>query len=272
MHSALTRLQTTFSAFTTYASLLAALVALTALLTTPVPTIPPGALTLHNIQTVKGRPHYYTAKKEEYAHVKFDLDLNLDALFTWNTKQVFLYIVASYPPPSAARAARPAELVIWDAVLPSPAQRTHHNHYVGPALHAAHPGSLALHGQRPKYQITDPSGRVAGTRNATLSLHYNVQPWVGALVWGDAAPRPSAAVSAATAAKLARREAELGDWWMRLVPGWVKGLTWVTMGGEARTGSFDMPAVKERKEAAKEAGGSLGTAKGGERGREAGFF
>ena len=24
--------------------------------------------------SVKGRPHYYSLKKEEYAHIKFDLD------------------------------------------------------------------------------------------------------------------------------------------------------------------------------------------------------
>lgn len=26
---------------------------------------------------VKGRPHYYSTKKEEYAHIKFDLDAGM---------------------------------------------------------------------------------------------------------------------------------------------------------------------------------------------------
>jgi hypothetical protein len=29
---------------------------------------------------VKGRPHYYSPKKEEYAHIKFDLDAGLSSL------------------------------------------------------------------------------------------------------------------------------------------------------------------------------------------------
>ena len=42
---------------------------------------------------------------------------------------------------------------------------------------------MRLSNQKPKYQITDVSGKIAGRENATLSLHWNVQPWVGALVW-----------------------------------------------------------------------------------------
>ena len=44
-------------------------------------------------------------------------------------------------------------------------------------------GILKLDNQRPKYQISDVSGRIAGRANATLELGWNVQPWVGALTW-----------------------------------------------------------------------------------------
>lgn len=44
-------------------------------------------------------------------------------------------------------------------------------------------GILKLKNQRPKYQITHPSGKVAMVENVTLKLHYNVQPWVGLLTW-----------------------------------------------------------------------------------------
>lgn len=37
--------------------------------------------------------------------------------------------------------------------------------------------------QKPKYQITAPTGNVANTENVVLRLHYNVQPWVGILTW-----------------------------------------------------------------------------------------
>lgn len=44
-------------------------------------------------------------------------------------------------------------------------------------------GKLKLKNQKPKYQITHPSGKIAQTADVTLKLHYNVQPWVGLLTW-----------------------------------------------------------------------------------------
>ena len=44
-------------------------------------------------------------------------------------------------------------------------------------------GILKLKNQRPKYQITHPSGKVANLENVRLRLHYNVQPWAGLLTW-----------------------------------------------------------------------------------------
>lgn len=46
-----------------------------------------------------------------------------------------------------------------------------------------HSGKLKLKNQKPKYQITHPSGKIANTDDVTLKLHYNVQPWVGLLTW-----------------------------------------------------------------------------------------
>lgn len=44
-------------------------------------------------------------------------------------------------------------------------------------------GELHLQNQRPKYQITDISGKLQSRENVTLELGWNVQPWVGALTW-----------------------------------------------------------------------------------------
>lgn len=46
-------------------------------------------------------------------------------------------------------------------------------------------GKLSIKNQRPKYQITHPSGKIAQTDDVQLRLHYNVQPWVGALTWNQ---------------------------------------------------------------------------------------
>jgi signal peptidase complex subunit 3 len=44
-------------------------------------------------------------------------------------------------------------------------------------------GELHLRNQRPKYQITDISGKLQNRTDVVLELGWNVQPWVGALTW-----------------------------------------------------------------------------------------
>jgi signal peptidase complex subunit 3 len=225
MHSALVRLQNVFGFFTTVAFSVAAVIALSSFIT---PQSPSANIQLRNVQVVKGRPHYYSSKREEYAHVKFDLDAgtsllqthcsappnhasDLTTLFSWNTKQVFLYLKAVYP---SARASEPAsEAIIWDAILASSTAPWNQLHFVHPdakskskvlpkkskkALAAAkakpgykpqdadllYPrGELHLRNQRPKYQITDISGKLQNRTDVVLELGWNVQPWVGALTW-----------------------------------------------------------------------------------------
>lgn len=80
-------------------------------------------------------------------------------------------------------------------------------------------------------------------------MNWNVQPWVGALTWGSAAGDVGAGGPGMA-------------WWRRALV----GLSWRGIAGKgARSGAFDMPALKDRKEA----GGAqaLGTDKGGEANR-----
>ena len=71
MHSALVRLQNVFGFFTTVAFTVAAVIALSSFVA---PQSPSADIQVRSVQVVKGRPHYYSYKKEEYAHIKFDLD------------------------------------------------------------------------------------------------------------------------------------------------------------------------------------------------------
>lgn len=68
------------------------------------------------MRRVKGRPHYYSSKKEEYAIIKFSLDADLSSLFTWNTKQVFVYVTAEWPGVNNST----NEAVIWDSIITNP--------------------------------------------------------------------------------------------------------------------------------------------------------
>ncbi|RMZ04921.1 hypothetical protein D0860_06169 [Hortaea werneckii] len=222
MHNSLTRVQNVFGFFTSVAFAVACAIAVSVFLH---PQSPAASLELRNVQVTK---------REEYAHVKFDLDagmaphrhdqdtaqeelttpifplLDLTSLFSWNTKQIFLYITASYPS-SNHSTIPPSESIIWDAIIPADNSPFHPNTYIHPPHKndassksqkskktkrsfaaskpyppGGSPGIVQLSNQKPKYQITDISGRLASRSNATLTLHWNVQPWVGALWWTNA--------------------------------------------------------------------------------------
>lgn len=226
MHNTLTRLQNTFGYFTSCAFFLAFLISAISFLPinpTPTPeTSPSATLSVRNVQVVRGRPHYYSSKREEYAHIRFDLDADLSALFNWNTKQVFVYVSAEYgaeepqglgPDGRAGslprRSAGMNKAVIWDTIIPAPATpwslaNVRERYFPAAAKKPTSkktsptsskggdkakttaitkPGRLTLNNQKPKYQITHPSGVISSRPNATLTLSWNVQPWVGPLLW-----------------------------------------------------------------------------------------
>lgn len=225
MYNSLVRIQNTFGFFTTVAFVVGMLIAGTDLLSARNPS---ASLKTTSVQVVRGRPHYYSTKKEEYAIIKFSMDADLSSLFTWNTKQVFVYVTAEWPASSSGAANATNQAVIWDSIITAPS--ADHLSNLGPAtlkklirsakgksidpsryegplfLFSVAPsfclgflsgtkqaetntankkfsGILKLKNQRPKYQITHPSGKIASTPDVRLRLHYNVQPWVGALAW-----------------------------------------------------------------------------------------
>ena len=51
------------------------------------------------------------------------------------------------------------------------------------AANATTSGIVKLQNSKPKYQITDISGTLAGRQNVTLVVGWNVQPWIGLLTW-----------------------------------------------------------------------------------------
>ncbi|KAF5006840.1 hypothetical protein FDECE_6820 [Fusarium decemcellulare] len=187
MYNSLTRVQNAFGFFTTVAFVVAAFIAASDLVTPRTPST--GIVAPTNVQVVKGRPHYYSSKKEEYAIIKFSLDADFSSLFTWNTKQLFVYVTAEWPGPGNAT----NEAVIWDSIITNPS--ADHLQNIGPVAMKKlkrsaegksidpNRGVLKLRNQKPKYQITHPSGKIAEKDDVEIKVHYNVQPWVGLLTW-----------------------------------------------------------------------------------------
>jgi len=200
MHSMLNRVQNVFGFFTTVAFFVAAMAALSVLWH---PASADVSISLSKIEIVKGRPHYYSTKREEYANIRFDLDADLSSLFTWNTKQLFVYVLASYPSNTSSlspHAHEPSEAIIWDTIIPAPAPRFAYTNLrdryfprkvtkksssktPNTSTELTKPGLLNLRKQKPKYQITDITGKMSERGNASLVVGWNVQPWVGALLW-----------------------------------------------------------------------------------------
>lgn len=143
---------------------------------------------------------------------------DLSPLFNWNTKQLFVYVFATYPSTENATAVRPSESILWDTIIPAPESpysfSALRDRYFPAAAAASKPkrglskkntgangnsganrdkskgkdkdqapGILRLRNQRPKYQIGDVSGKMAERPGVSLAVGWNVQPWVGALWW-----------------------------------------------------------------------------------------
>ena len=228
---------------------------------------------------MKGRPNYYSRTPEEFAHITFDLTTDLSPLFTWNTKQVFLYITTTYPAspssPSqkkasgskASTAPKPdTTAVLWDAILQHPLAPVHVNHFdpsnptgrkpftpsggkkgkknepkePEKAKSIADVAIIRLAGQKPKYQITDPTGRLAGRGNSSLQLNWNVQPWVGALTWGAGglSPSPDDDVVGTKSERKSGGWFGHSSWWH----------TWRAIPGYSQTEKFDMPRIRNATE------------------------
>ena len=193
---------------------------------------------------------------------------DLSSLFNWNTKQVFVYVVARWPSSTSMSTniedrQTYSEAVIWDAIIPSTSLLKTNlipSYVEGSKLErekacdkktkkkkepkssgsiltgtssatfaaipnpddpaSRPPGVLKMQNHKPKYQITDISGTIAERANVTLDVRFNVQPWVGALIWSRTAgvfsgdpehgKRPAGGSSARGAAAKAGKR--LGRW------------------------------------------------------------
>lgn len=103
-------------------------------------------------------------KAKENLKLKFDLDADFSPLFNWNTKQIFVYLSAEYP---GKRPDITNSVTFWDKIITSKDESIVH-----------------LSNTRGSYTVYDVD-KYFPSSNATLKLSWNVQPYVGFLVYGD---------------------------------------------------------------------------------------
>ena len=134
--------------------------------------------------SVRGRPHYYSSKKEEYAIIKFSLDADLSSLFTWNTKNLFVYVTAEWPSAGGSGSGQNAtnQAVIWDSIITAPS-----------ADHLANLGPVAMKKLKRSAQgkSIDPS-RYVPVSLLTYLPTYLVDRWADSHAAGNLPSRTSA--------------------------------------------------------------------------------
>lgn len=103
-------------------------------------------------------------KPKENSKISFDLDADLTPLFNWNTKQVFVYLTAEYPGKSDGSLNK---VTYWDKIITSKDDAILH-----------------LKNQKSKYSVWDVE-KSFRRREATVKLEWNIQPYVGPLIFGE---------------------------------------------------------------------------------------
>ncbi|KAK6463928.1 microsomal signal peptidase subunit 3 [Scheffersomyces coipomensis] len=111
----------------------------------------------HNYGSVNRKP-------KENSKVQFDLDADLTPLFNWNTKQVFAYVTAEYPGKTPGSSNK---VTYWDSIIVYKEDAKIH-----------------LTNQRSKYSVWDVENSFR-EREAILKLEWNIQPYIGPLIFGE---------------------------------------------------------------------------------------
>ncbi|XP_014817194.1 signal peptidase complex subunit 3 [Numenius arquata] len=112
-------------------------------------------VTLKNVEDFTG-----PRERSDLGFVTFDITADLQSIFDWNVKQLFLYLSAEYSTKNNAL----NQVVLWDKIM----------------LRGDNP-RLLLKDMKSKYFFFDDGNGLKGNRNVTLTLSWNVVPNAGIL-------------------------------------------------------------------------------------------
>jgi signal peptidase complex subunit 3 len=99
---------------------------------------------------------FQKSKGNDEVSMTLNVSANLESLFTWNTKQVFVFLAAEYESPKNSL----NQVSLWDGILPS-------------KEHA----QFLIHTKN-KYRFTDQGSNLRG-KEYNLTLHWHVMPKTG---------------------------------------------------------------------------------------------
>jgi len=180
MHSTYNRLSTILSHASTALMALLGLVAVTSYLTLPVAE--KGNIDVKTVQVYQERH-----RPNEVAWMRYDLDADLRPLFTWNTKQVFVYLVVDYNDAPKNNNTRVAAQTGDEISLAQDAKAENSIVAWDRIVRRKRDGRLRIEGGRNKYPLKAVGKKFFGAEPFRARLMYNVMPWVGMLTYGEAA-------------------------------------------------------------------------------------
>ncbi|KAI0216800.1 Signal peptidase complex subunit 3 [Lamellibrachia satsuma] len=99
-------------------------------------------------------------EKNDLGFITFDLKADMNPLFNWNVKQLFLYLTAEYETDNN----KVNQVVLWDKII----QR-------------GEKAVIDLNSMNTKYYFFDDGNGLRSNKNVTLSLAWNVIPNAGTL-------------------------------------------------------------------------------------------
>ncbi|CAB4394712.1 signal peptidase 22 kDa subunit [Rhizophagus irregularis] len=111
----------------------------------------------------------YDNKETEFAFIEMNIDADLTSLFNWNTKQLFVAVVAEYETKSHEL----NQVVLWDSIIQSKED--------------AHIKEDKVRNENEFVDITPKFGEV----KANYSIYWDLMPYVGYLMSGKIEPNQS---------------------------------------------------------------------------------
>ncbi|KAF5740597.1 signal peptidase complex subunit 3B-like [Tripterygium wilfordii] len=112
---------------------------------------PSAEIQISNINWFQKQPH-----GNDEVSLSMNISADLQSLFTWNTKQVFLFVAAEYDTPKNSL----NQVSLWDAIIPT---KEHAKFWI----HTSN-----------KYRFIDQGSNLRG-KKFNLTLHWHVMPKTG---------------------------------------------------------------------------------------------
>ncbi|XP_013394466.1 signal peptidase complex subunit 3-like [Lingula anatina] len=110
---------------------------------------------------VKNVPDYSASReKNDLGFITFDLQADLNSIFNWNVKLLFVYLTAEYQ----TKSNEVNQVVLWDKIIKRGENAV-----------------LDYRSMNTKYYFWDDGNGLKGNKNVTLSLSWNVIPNAGTL-------------------------------------------------------------------------------------------